>query len=256
MSQIRDGPRTVKAVETSIEVIQYLRDSDGSRLHEVADELGLANSTVHQHLSTLVEDGFVVREGDTYHVGLEFLQVASYARNRTKANKVSRSIVRKTAEKTDEQAQFIVAENGRGYHVYTYPLDRGRAIDTRPGKQIYLHANAAGKSILAHLDEERVHEILDRWGMPPVTENTITDRDELFAELERTRERGYGYNREEHVLGYCGVAAPVTDQNDTVVGALAIGGAKHRFEGELMDERLPEQILEMANEFELQLKFS
>jgi len=256
MSGGLDGTRTVQATETSIAIVKHLRDAGGARLHEVADELGLANSTVHQHLETLRNDGFVVNEGETYHVGFEFLQVASYARNRTKANRVSRSIVRKTAEKTDEQAQFIVEENGRGYHVYTYPLDQGRTIDTRPGKRIYLHANAAGKSILAHLDDQRVHEILDRWGMPTITENTITHREELFDELERTLDRGYAFNREEHVLGYCGVAVPVTRQNGTVVGALAIGGPKHRYEGELMEEALPDQMLEMANEFELQLEFS
>ncbi|MFC6964900.1 IclR family transcriptional regulator C-terminal domain-containing protein [Halocatena marina] len=31
-------------------------------------------------------------------------------------------------------------------------------------------------------------EIFDRHGMPASTENTITDRDEIFDELERVRE--------------------------------------------------------------------
>jgi len=248
--------RKVKATQTSIEIVRYLRDADGARLNEIAAETGLADSTVHQHLCTLVETGFVAKEDGTYHVGLEFLQMASHARDRTVERRVSPSIVERTAEKTGEQAQFIVEENGRGYHVYTYPLDQRRMIDTRPGKRIYLHANSAGKAILAHLPDERVEAILDRWGMPAVTEHTLTDREELFAVLERVRERGYAYNREEHVLGYCGVAAPVIRQDETVIGALAMGGPKQRLEGELLDDVLPEQMLEMANEFELQIEFA
>jgi DNA-binding IclR family transcriptional regulator len=248
--------RKVKATGTTLEIIEHLYESDGSRLHEIADELGLANSTVHQHLNTLTTDGYVVKEGQRYHVGLEFLHVASYARRRKKANRVSATLVEKAYEKTGEPMWFIVEENGRCYHVYQYPQRRDSVIDTRPGKRIYLHANAAGKSILAHLDQERVDEIIDRWGMPAITENTITDRDELAATLDRVRERGYAYNKEEHVLGYGGVAAPVTKRDGTVVGALATGAPMQHLQGELMNDVLPEQMLELVNEFELQIKFA
>jgi DNA-binding IclR family transcriptional regulator len=248
--------RRVQATDTTLEIIECLSGADGRRLHEIADELGLANSTVHQHLNTLVTDGYVVREDKQYYVGLEFLHVASYARRRRKANRVSASVVRKAYEKTGEPMWFIVEENGRGYHVYQYPQNRDSVIDTRPGKRIYLHANAAGKSILAHLDRERVDEIVDRWGMPAITENTITDRGELFAALERVRERGYAYNREEHVLGYGGIAAPVTRQDGTVVGALATGAPMQHLEGNPLEEDLPQQMLELVNEFELQIEFS
>ncbi len=248
--------RRVKATETTLEIIQYLYQSDGRRLHEIADELGLANSTVHQHLNTLITDGYVVKEDGQYYPGLEFLHVASYARRRKKANRVSTSVVRKAYEKTEKAMWFIVEENGRGYHVYQYPQNRDSVIDTRPGKRIYLHANAAGKAILAHLDQDRVDEIIDRWGMPAITESTITDREELFDALGRVRERGYAYNREEHVLGYGGVAAPVTRRDGTVVGALATGAPMQHLEGELMEQVLPEQMLELVNEFELQIEFS
>jgi DNA-binding IclR family transcriptional regulator len=248
--------RRVKATETTLEIVECLYQSDGRRLHEVADELELANSTVHQHLNTLIADGYVVKEDGQYYVGLEFLHVASYARRRRKANRVSASVVRKAYEKTGEPMWFITEENGRGYHVYQYPQNRDSVIDTRPGKRIYLHANAAGKSILAHLDRERVDEIIHRWGMPAITENTITDKEELFDALERVRERGYAHNHEEHVLGYGGIAAPVTKQDGTVVGALATGAPMQHLEGELMQEVLPEKILEVVNEFELQIEFS
>lgn len=248
--------RGVKATETTLEIVEHLYEADGSRLYEIADALGLANSTVHQHLNTLTADGYVVKEDEQYYVGLEFLHVASYARTRKKPNRVSASVVKKAYEKTGEPMWFIVEENGRAYHVYQYPESRDSVIDTRPGKRVYLHANAAGKSILAHLDRERVHEIIDRWGMPPITENTITDEDELFATLDRVRERGYAYNREEHVLGYGGIAAPVNRQDGTVVGALATGAPMRHLEGELIEEVLPKQMLELVNEFELQIEFS
>jgi len=250
------GARRVKATDTTLEIVEHLYESEGSRLYEIANELELANSTVHQHLNTLVTDGYVVKEDEQYYVGLEFLHVASYARRRKKASRVSASVVKKGYEKTGEPMWFIVEENGRGYHVYQYPENRDSVIDTRPGKRIYLHANAAGKSILAHMDRAKVEDIIDHWGMPAITENTITDEEELYAALERVRERGYAYNREEHVLGYGGIAAPVTKHDGAVVGALATGAPMQHLEGELFEEKLPKQILELVNEFELQIEFS
>ncbi|WP_245724245.1 IclR family transcriptional regulator C-terminal domain-containing protein [Natronorubrum texcoconense] len=38
--------------------------------------------------------------------------------------------------------------------------------------------------ILAHLPDEEIAAALDCHGLPAQTENTITDEDELFADLE------------------------------------------------------------------------
>ena len=248
--------RTLQTTETTFEIIELLLERDGERLTEVAAALGLANSTVYNHLVTLEERGFVVRDGGEYRVGLEFLRIGGQARDQNNINKLSHSAVEKLAEQTGEQAHFIVEENGRGYHVYLSPGEQAVSVDTRAGKRIYLHANASGKAILAHLDDERVDAILDRWGMPQITDDTITDREELKERLETILERGYAFNREEHIVGWRGVAAPVKRQSGDVLGALCIGGPTHRLKGEYLRERLPEQLLEIVNELELEVEFA
>ncbi|WP_438268485.1 IclR family transcriptional regulator domain-containing protein [Halocatena marina] len=50
------------------------------------------------------------------------------------------------------------------------------------------HNTSLGNTTLTNLPREHVMEIFDRHGMPASTENTITDRDEIFDELERVRE--------------------------------------------------------------------
>lgn len=247
--------RSVDATETSLNIVEYLQKTDGARLSEIAQALDCANSTIYHHLYTLMKQGYVVREGEIYYIGLEFLQIGGYVRNRTQVNRLSKTYVESLAEKTGEQAQFIVEENGRGYHVYTAPGEQATPIDTRPGKRIFLHANASGKAILAHYPSEHVEVILDRWGLPEITDHTITERDVFLEELEQVREQGYGYNWEEHVLGYCGVAAPVQIQNSEVLGALALGGPTERLRGDRLEKELTQDLLEVINEFELQVEF-
>lgn len=251
-----DNARTVQAVNRGFDIVEYLLEEDGARLTEVAEAMDVANSTVHNHLATLRERGFVVREGDVYRVGLEFLRIGGHARDQRTVNRLSRSVVEKLADETDEHAQFIVEQNGRGYHVYVAPGSRAVRVDTRAGKRIYLHANSSGKAILAHYDEDRVDEILDRWGMPAITENTITDREEFKERLEEVRERGYAFNLEEHILGWQGIAAPVRRHDGQVLGALAIGGPTHRLNEEDLRDVYSEQVLECVNELELEVEFA
>lgn len=246
--------RTVQAVETAFDIAEFLEANNGARIHEIANELDLANSTVYHHLNTLIKRRYATREDETYYPGLEFLRVGGKIRDRTRVNRLSESFVQSLAEETDEQVQFIVEENGYGYHVYTAPGERATSIDTRPGKRIYLHANAAGKAILAFSSKSRVEEIIDTVGLPSLTRHTITDRAALFEELDTVRERGYAFNSEEHVEGYCGIAVPVrTEEN--VLGALAIGGPVERIRNEQSKEALTQALREAVNELELELKF-
>lgn len=250
-----ESGRTVKSVETAIEIVDFVREADGARQREIAEHLSLADSTVHKHLNTLTENALLVEIDGEYRTGLEFLHFGGQAQNRTRVNRLARPIVADLAEKSGEQSQYIIEEYGRGYHVHTAPSEHGTQIDTRIGKRIYLHANSSGKAIMAHLPDDRVDAILDRWGLPAVTEHTITDRDRLEEELERTRERGYAINDEEHVIGWGGVAAPVFDPDGSVLGALAIGGPTKRYEGDLDDSQLPDMVLEAANQLELRIEF-
>lgn len=247
--------RTVQAADRAFDIVEHLLEADGARLTEVADAMGVANSTVHNHLCTLRDRGYVVRDDDVYRVGLEFLRIGGHVRDQSTVNRLSRPIVKQLAEETGEQAQFIVEQNGRGYHVYVAPGPRAVRVDTRAGKRIYLHANSSGKAILAHYNEQRVDEILDRWGMPAITENTITDREEFKQHLERVRERGYAFNLEEHILGWQGVAAPVKRHGGEVLGALAIGGPTHRLTESDLEDVYSEQVLECVNEMELEIEF-
>jgi len=47
--------------------------------------------------------------------------------------------------------------------------------DSYIGHRVHLHNTALGQAILAHLPAERVEEIVDRYGLPASTENTITE---------------------------------------------------------------------------------
>lgn len=246
----------VTTTATAFEIIELLDDRGGARLSEVAAELDLAKSTVHRHLTTLEDLEYVVTDDGVYRTGLRFLRIGERTRTRRDAYELAREKVVDLAAETEERAQFIAPEHGRGVYVYRETGSRAVHTDSEIGKRIPIHATAAGKAILASFSDERVSEILDRRGLPAVTEHTITDESELWAELADIRDRGYSINREENTSGLHAIGVPVEDETGTPLGALSVSGPSHRFRGTLFEETLPNLLLGTANELELNIQYA
>ena len=246
----------VNSVLNALNVIEVLYQIDGGGASEVARELDLAKSTVYSHLQTLEEAEYVAREGDQYHVGLKFLKLGVFSRSRKQEYTMSEQKVRELAEETQERSQFIVEEHGRGVYLHREVGDRAVHTDPGIGKRIPLHSTAAGKAILAELSSERIEAIIDRWGLEATTKHTITDPDELRADLEEIQERGYAINLEENVPGLHAVGVAVTGDDNRVCGALSVSGPSHRFKGDILHEEIPDLLLGAANELELNLMYS
>lgn len=241
----------------SLNIAETVMRLDGATLAEVTSEMGLAKSTAYSHLETLRSKGYLVKEDETYQVGLQFLDLGGYAASRKVRSPMIHEKVSALAKETSERAQFIVEENGLGIYLCA-DAECPNAIrtDVRIGKKIPLHTTAAGKSILANLSRWRVQEIIDQHGLVACTDRTITDPDELFEILESVRQRGYAFNRGERVEKQWAVGVPILGKNGEVIGGLSVTGPEHRLKGEYFDEDLPRLLMGVADEVELTLAFS
>lgn len=256
-SKIHDNDGTIDAVERCLRVLELLRDRDGAGVTEIADELGWAKSTVHTHLRTLEENEYVIRRGDQYVLGFPFLNLGEYVKNREPVYSAVEPKIGELAERTGRRVQFITNEHG--YAVYVRIAEGKHAVSTgsKLGRsRVMLHASAAGKAILANLPSDEVERIIDERGLPKFTENTITDRGELYDELGRVREKGYAFNYEEHISGLRAVAAPIHGPDEDVLGSVSVAGAARRMQGEQFEEEIPELLLGIVNEVELDLAYS
>ena len=249
-----NGGRQLQTTMTSLEVIEQLRELDGARVTELAEVLDLSPSTVHAHLSTLVGADYVVKSGDIYHLSLQFLGLADYVRNRRSAYRTAESYTDQLARKTECRAVFAVEENGRGVYMYTYSGKHAVWKYSTVGKRFYLHQTAAGKAILSRLPEERVIAIIEEWGLPASTENTVTDRSDLLEELEVVKDRGVSFNNEEQLEGVKAVGVPVDGSDGRVAGAFSVASPANRMTEDRFEGEIPKILLGVANEIELNLR--
>mgnify|MGYP006286906103 CR=1 FL=1 len=246
--------RSIKTTETVFGIIEEISRSSGATREELSDRLGLAESTVHTHAQTLIDRGYLVKEGREYQLGLRFLEHGMAARDRYKLVGISQEALENLASKTGEAAYLITEEHGKAVYVNKALGDKSVQTEGRIGYRRHLHEIAAGKAILAELSREEVLDIVEKHGLPMKTENTITDVNELFEELDTIREHGIAVNVNESLEGEKAAAAPITTDSD-VVGAVAVVGPSNRLTGELFEDTIPRLLLEAANELELRYQF-
>jgi len=186
--------RPVKTTQTSLELLEVIKELDGATVGELVDETGLARSTLHNHLQTLLETGYLIKEFNTYHLGLKLFQLGEYARTRKREYELAEEAVERLAVRTDMEADFNIEEYGRLINLHDMIANSSESgLDI--GNYFYMHNTAAGKAMLAAYSRDRQEEIIETRGFPRETEHTITDEEELLAELETVQEQVRGQRR-------------------------------------------------------------
>lgn len=243
----------VRAVQRALSIVDVLRETGGGRVTDIADEIGASKGTVHCHLATLEEHGYVVKEDKKYKLGLRFIDVAHYAKNRVEIYDYTRSEVDTLAEESGEMALFTVEENGQGICLYKAEGEDAVQTEVYVGYRNELYHTAVGKAVLAHMPQEKRDHIIAETEFEQITPDTITDAERLKAELEEIRRNGIAFNHEETIQGLVGVGAPIRDQDGTLYGAVSIIGPVRRMDEHRLTTEIPEMIHRAVNIIEINI---
>lgn len=244
----------IKSDVTLFSIIEHLREVDGAGVTELAEAVGVSKSTVHGHLTTMRDYGFVVRRNGQYSLGLGFFEYGQYVRSQVGVYQASRDAVDDLEEKTGEMAWLFGYQDGKAIALYGRGGENDINVDAILGSWSQMHCNSGGKAILAHLPDEEVDRIVDRYGLPARTPNTITDRENLDERLATIREQGYALNLSEDLEGIHAIGIPLLFDG-RIRGALSVAGPAHRLSKARCEGEIHRELRAAANDIELNLAY-
>jgi DNA-binding IclR family transcriptional regulator len=251
---MKDESVPIQSVKISLTIIQELIERDGATGTAIARVLKLPKSTANDHLRTLEELRFVVRTGGEYHVSCRFLQIGSMVRRQMPIYVAAQPELADLAKETGEHVLLMIEEDGLGVILIVEEGENVVNIDSFPGIYLRLHTTAMGKAILAHLPEERVDEIIARYGLPKRTPETTTEYDELREAMEQIRAEGYFVEDSGEIEGIRCMGAPIFGQGK-IAGAIGICGPTRRLKGGRLEE-LQDHLLQKKNVIEINMQQS
>lgn len=242
----------VKTAHTVFDIVEALLSVEDPRFSDIVEHLEMPKSTVHDHLQTLESMGYVVREGDRYRVGTEFLRIGANARFKMPLFRQSQDQVRRLAEETGEYVSLSIEENGRGVILFKGEGENAIDIGVHEGIRYPLYATAPGKAMLAHFQEPRLETVRESMELRQITDRTKATWSALTEDLESVREQGYAVDDGEIIEGFKSISAPIISHG-TVEGAVTLGGPRNRLDGERFTETLPNKVRQVANIIEVKL---
>lgn len=131
MSNTNSGGRTLQTVSMAARVMSVLKENDGVGVTELAAELEISKSTAHAHLTTLVENEFVIKRDGQYELALKLFTVGQYVRDRNPLYRHGKPQVDQLASETSQYVHIVTEENGRGVNLYQVKGDTSVDGNTR-----------------------------------------------------------------------------------------------------------------------------
>lgn len=218
----------INALVKGFNIIEALNGRDGIGVSELARAIDMPTSTVHVYLQTLEELGYVIAEDNEYRLSLRFLDIGSRVRSHLDVFAAARGEMIDLCKQTGETVGIGVIENDK--RVQLWQVEGEDAVNDKihVGEHTYLHWTSLGKTLLASRPDDEIDRIVDRQGLPRATEKTITNRDELFEEVEQIRRQEFTIEDEERKIGIRSVSVPLTDVDGNTVAALGINAPKNK----------------------------
>lgn len=215
------GVRSVRIALDVLEAVAFSGEEMG--VTQVAERLKLTKGSVHRHLLTLVERGYLAQNQSTsrYAIGPKGRLLARLSPAADLVDLAEGPM----RELRDQCGLSVVlsAMTARGALVMlTIAGTSAIEIGVRPGSELSFHASAQGKVMLAF-----AHPSVQQRALavrPRLTPNTPTDMAALQREIERIVRRGYGTAPEETMIGINALAAPIFDADNNCVASVALVG--------------------------------
>ncbi|MFG1879062.1 IclR family transcriptional regulator [Sphaerisporangium sp. NPDC049003] len=240
--------RKSSSVDKAFELIQAVSETGraGITLGELARHAGVAVSTAHRYVTSLLELGVLDRDAaGSYHLGVTLVTLAGQYLEEDGLRAAARPYLVALVELSGETVHLGILAGNRIVYIDKVESAKSVRLVSRIGSRVPLHCTAMGKAVLAPLDERRRAEIvagrLDRR-----TPRTLTGA-ALLAELDVVRERGFAIDDEENEEGVRCVGLPIMNASGQPVAAFSVSAPANRFSVEDC-HRLAPAALAMAAE--------
>lgn len=228
---------TPSAVIDRISLVLDAFDGPGRlTLAQLVRRTGLPRSSAHRMLERLVQLRWLRRSGRDYELGMRLVELGSLAVHQDRLVRAARPLLGELHRATGLVVHLAILDGPDVVYLEKVGDRLASAIPTRVGGRQPAHCTAVGKAMLAFCDDSGV-DLHAR-----MTKYSISGSSQLDAELTKVRAHGVAFEREESLLGFGCVAAPIGSPGEAAA-AVSVCGPMNRM---MFDQRLVAPVRMMA----------
>ena len=227
----------------------FASDVAGFGVTELSQLLGMTKNMTYRALTTLVEQGYLMRsvENARYQLGYRILELQSLDALEPDFRTLCSPYLRRIQSLTGESVSLAVRALDYCVLIDGIETRKPGVWRVRVGDLLPLFAPAAGRVLLAFSGDKAIDDYIAR-NRPmrhPRTNELITP-DELRRDLAAVRDKGYVRVIRVSNPTMISISFAVRDLDGRLHGALSVGGPIERFRDQL-DAQMP-QLIEIVDE--------
>jgi len=219
----------VKSATRTLDIIEYVV-AHGRPLvaQEIAVALGIPVSSLSYLLATLVDRGYLARDGRRYSAGPGLERLQAKHGGPSLAERAA-PLVRAIRAQLNETTNFWVRIGWEVEAIVTEASGQALRYSVNTGERVPMHAVAGGKALLAALPDTELDRYFAETERVRFTPSTITSEKALRRELADVRRTGFSTIDEDYTLGIRAIGRVVTMGGEPV-GSLSVAIPKARFD--------------------------
>lgn len=204
---------------------------DDLGLVELVQRTGLPKGTVYRVANDLVEWGVLERTKGRYTLGVRMFELGMRVPRQRVLRDAALPFMDDLYQATREVVHLGVLQDGEVLYLEKLMGHRRVSAPSRVAGRMPLHCTGLGKVLLAFSAPDLAEQVV-RNGLEHRTPHTIVTPGVLRAQLDRVKETGLAYEREESQLGLGCVAAPVFGGGNRLVAAMSVAAPTSRYSPE------------------------
>jgi len=240
----------IQSVERAFKLLYTIgHNEDQSNISQLARDVNLPRTTVVRLLDTLQAVGAVKtdQQTDDYLLGDKLIALLNSSPWVDQIAAITQPYLQDLALTTGETAYLGIPDGNSVYYVTQIDSQYTIQMKDWSGQYTPLHPTAVGKLILAYSPTETRNHFLAA-PLERYTDFTLTDPPQLQTDLATIQETGVSWSREEFEVGCINLGAPIFNQNQHLVAAVAIGMPKYRLENRQQEKRLAQLVSQAAQQ--------
>lgn len=192
-------------------------------LARLSESLELPKSSVHALCHTLLELGYLRRQGDAgFFIGPAVMPLAASFASGTDVVQAFGLVCDDLAGPTDETIILSVLDGREVVYLAARGDSRPLGLAFRAGTRLPANLAASGRAMLANLSVDAVRERFSSDGPAPNSKGEAPTIDQLLEDLAITHQRGYSIDDESVRIGVYCIGAAVFDAHAAVVAGVGM----------------------------------
>lgn len=225
-------------------------------IREMARALALSPTIVQRLSNSLAKAGYLEQMIDTrrYKLGYRAAMLARAATAGDQLKIVATKELQRLADDRHLNGYLGILRDNQIFYVLNVQSSGPIALRAAVGDRVNAHSTALGKALIAELPVTEVKAVVGRAPYEQCTPNTITQWNELAAELDRVRRSGFAVSQGENIYGVVSFGAVIRDASGKSVAALSVASLAS---GEKREKTLlPQLVIDAAHRCSLALGYT